>query len=126
MVRAHRRDDVRGRLTLPLAPHAATVLSLRRPRRAPFVLGSTRHVVQGLLDLEDERWDPRRRVLSARSLLLDGRPHTVTVAVPRGFEPVDASTEPDTDVAVQAAPGGAVQLVMPQPPADGVRWEIQF
>ena len=121
-----RRGDVHGRLALTLAPHAATVLSLRRPRRSPFVLGSTRHVVQGLLDIEDERWDARRRVLSARSLLLDARPYAVTVAVPRGFAATDASATPETDVAVQEAPGGAVRLVMPRPPAETVEWEIRF
>ena len=121
-----RRADVAGRLTLSLPPHAATVLALRRPRRAPFVLGSTRHVVQGLLDIEDERWDARRRVLSARSVQLDGQPYAVTVALPRGFEPRDASAEPATDVVVEAAAGGAARLVFPQPPREGIDWEMAF
>jgi hypothetical protein len=121
-----RRDDVDGRLTLAMPPHAATVLSLRRPRRTPYVLGSTRHVVQGLLDIEDERWDGRRRVLSARSLPLAGLPYAVTVALPRGFEAGDVRADPDTDVAVEAAAGGSVRLVIPQAPGEAVEWEIAF
>jgi len=121
-----RLADLGARLALSLGPHACTVLSLRRPRRAPFVLGSTRHVVQGLLDLEDERWDGRRRVLSARSTLLDGRPYAVTVAVPRGFEAGEVRADPDTDVALETADGGAVRLVFPAPPREGVDWEIAF
>ena len=121
-----RRDDVDGRLTLAMPPHAATVLSLRRPRRTPYVLGSTRHVVQGLLDIEDERWDGRRRVLSARSLPLAGLPYAVTVALPRGFEPRDVRAEPDTDIAIESATGGAARLVIPRAPGEAVDWEMAF
>ena len=118
--------DVSGRLRAALAPHAAVLLSLRRPRRVPFVLGATRHLVQGVMDLEDERWDGRRRVLSARAVLLDGRPHAVTVAVPPGYAADSARCDPDAAIALEDAGPRAVRLVMPEPAAAEVDWEIAF
>jgi hypothetical protein len=121
-----RRDDVHGRVTLTLPPHASTVLGLRRPRRAPFVLGSTRHVVQGVMDIEDERWDAGHRVLSARAVQLDGRPYEVTIGLPPGFRPVDARCEPDAEITVEIAERGAARLRLPTPPAAEVEWSVRF
>jgi hypothetical protein len=121
-----RRDDVYGRVTLSLPPHATTVLSLRRPRRTPFVLGSTRHVVQGVLDLEDERWDRRQRVLSAGAVLLDDRPYEVTIALPAGFHPKEARCEPAAEITVDSAERGAARLRLPRPPGAELEWSVQF
>ncbi len=118
--------DVRGRMTLSLPSHACTVLSLRRPRRTPFVLGTTRHVVQGVVDLEDERWDAARGILSARAVLLDERPYEVTIAVPPGFHPENAISEPEADVTVDVVDRGAARLRFPKPPAAEVSWSVVF
>lgn len=121
-----RRDDVQGRLALTLPPHATTVLSLRRPRRTPFVLGSTRHLVQGVMDLEDERWDGRRRVLSARAVLLDDRPYELTIALPPGFRPREARCAPDAEITVDSAERGAARLRLLRPPGAELDWSVQF
>jgi hypothetical protein len=121
-----RRDNVLGHVTLTVPPHDATVLSLRRPRRTPFVLGSTRHVVQGVMDLEDERWDARRRVLSARAVRLDDRPYEVTVALPPGFRPTEALCEPEAEITVDLVERGAARLRLPRPPGAAVDWSIRF
>jgi hypothetical protein len=121
-----RRDDVHGRVTLSLPPHGAAVLGLRRPRRTPFVLGSTRHVVQGVMDLEEESWDAGRRVLSARAVLLDDRPYEVTIGVPPGFHPVEASCEPDAEITVDVVERGAARLRLPKPPGAEVDWSVRF
>jgi hypothetical protein len=121
-----RRDDVHGPVALSLPPHGATVLSLRRPRRTPFVLGSTRHVVQGVMDLEDERWDARRRVLSARAVLLDDRPYEVTIALPPGFRPKDARCAPDAGITVDVVERGAARLRLPRPPGAELDWSVLF
>ena len=121
-----RRDDVQGTLALTLPPHATTLLSLRRPRRTPFVLGSTRHLVQGVVDLEDERWDGRRRVLSARAVQLDDRPYELTIALPTGFRPREARCEPDAEVTVEGAERGAARLRLLRPPGAALDWSVQF
>ncbi|MFI5280385.1 MAG: alpha-galactosidase [Gemmatimonadales bacterium] len=85
--REERASDVSGHLSVTIQPHSAIVLGLVRPRATPFVLGSTRHIVQGAIDIAEERWESRARRLSGRSTNLDGRPYAITVALPRGFTP---------------------------------------
>jgi hypothetical protein len=119
-----RLPDVDGELALSLPAHAAIALSLRRRRRVPFVLGSTRHVVQGAVDLAEERWDSRRRVLRGRSIRLDGRPYSVTVALPPGFRPKDGRAGSDDDVAV--AVGDAAATLAVAETGEEVEWEIRF
>ena len=119
-----RLPDVDGAVTLPVEAHATTAVSLRRRRRVPFVLGSTRHVVQGAVDLAEERWDARRRVLRARSVRLDGRPYSVTIALPPGFRPNEGRTDPDADVAVSMAERAATLDVAVT--GQELAWEIQF
>jgi hypothetical protein len=113
-------------VTLTLPPHGTTVLALRRPRRTPFVLGSTRHIVQGVMDLEDEQWNAGRRVLSARAVLLDDRPYEVTIGVPPGFHPVEATCEPDAEITVEVVERGAARLRLPKPPGAEVDWSVRF
>lgn len=71
-------------LRLSLDPHDSTVIGLRLRGEVPLVVGTTRHVIQGAVDLQDEHWDGKTRVLSGRAVNLDGRPYAVTVAA-RGF-----------------------------------------
>ena len=136
-----RAPDVDGRWAGLVAPHSATVLSLRRRTRRPCVIGSTRHVVQGAVDLVDEEWDAGERVLRARAVGLDARPYAVTLALPAGFE----AAECRGDVACRLEEGDAgagsehtrttgpayagaprsVRLVFPAPKRE-VSWEVAF
>ncbi len=119
-----RLPDVDGDVTVTVASHGVAALSLRRRRRVPFVVGSTRHLVQGAVDLMDEQWDGRRRVLRARALRLDGRPYSVTVALPPGYRPKSARTDPEGDAAVTQT-GQAARLVVAATTPE-VEWEIRF
>ncbi len=123
-----RRADVDGEVALPLAPRSAVVLALRRRRRAPAVVGTTRHVVQGL-DLRDERWDGGRRTLAARAVQLDDRPYAVTIALPPGVTPRQASCDPDAGVSCEVtgtAGTRAARLQLAAPPGEEVSWEVEF
>jgi hypothetical protein len=141
-----RLSDADGRWSGVVAPRSATVLSLRRRTKAPGVIGTTRHVVQGAVDLEDERWDARRKVLSARAVRLDDRPYAVTIALPAGFRArrceadvacrleggrADERTSGPADKRTPrsaAAASGSVRLVFPAPEGVGreISWEVEF
>jgi len=79
--------DVKGSLTLTLEPRTARTVAIRSATARPQVIGTTRHVVQGAVDVAEETWDPTTRTLKARSTNLDGRAYTVTIAVPKGLRP---------------------------------------
>ena len=80
--------DVQQTLTATIAPHSTLTVALRgtvaRPQR-PQIIGTTRHIVQGSVDIRDENWDAAARTLSAKSVNLDGRPYAVTIGVPRSL-----------------------------------------
>jgi hypothetical protein len=135
-----RAGDVDGRWSARVAPRSATVLALRRKPRAPCVIGSTRHVVQGVVDLADERWDARRRVLSARAVKLDDRPYAVTIALPAGFRARACRSEIECRLegartggqadertgGRTAAAAGSVRLLFPAPEGRDFAWEVEF
>src|SRR6266550_4749563 len=79
--------DVKGGLTLTVEPRTARTVAIRSATARPQVIGTTRHVVQGAVDVAEETWDPTTRTLKARSTNLDGRTYTVTIAVPKGLRP---------------------------------------
>ncbi len=123
-----RRPDVDGRIALRLAPHSATVVSLKQRSRAPAVIGSTRHVIQGA-DVTEEYWDPAGRTLTARAVRLDARPYAVTIALPAGARPKRVVTEPDAGASVALGGSGAERvawLSIEKPPADELDWQIDF
>ena len=143
-----RAADVSGRWSGLVGARSVTALSLRRRPRAPCVIGSTRHVVQGAVDLEAERWDARRRVLSGRSVRLDDRPYAITLALPAGYrartcradaecEMTDGRTvgqsdgrtvgQSDRRTGGATAPSpAAVRLVFPAPQGRDLSWEVEF
>lgn len=120
-----RLPDANGRVTLTLPPRSVAVLGLRRPRNTPFILGSSRHVVQGVVDIAEERWDARQRVLHGRSVRLDSRPYTVTLALPPGTHPVRCAGS--VDCAVEHAHRNArVAKLTFAAPAREIAWEVGF
>ncbi len=125
--------DVQQTLTATIAPHSTLTVGLRstvvRSQR-PQVIGTTRHVVQGAVDIRDEHWDAAARTLSAKSVNLDGRPYAVTIAVPRGIRArVCKSNVACTIKRLES--GHAVMEWPPPPPAPAgtsadLDWSVTF
>ena len=87
------KPDVADTITARLEPHSALVLALRATVARPQVIGSTRHIVQGAIDIAAETWDRTTRTLRVTSKHLDARAYRVTIAVPPGLEPVNCQCE---------------------------------
>src|SRR5207245_5234107 len=75
-------SDLGDELIARLEPHSVLVAAVRPAAAHPQLIGTTRHVVQGVVDVAEESWDQGSRRLRARSTNLDARPHAVTAAVP--------------------------------------------
>jgi hypothetical protein len=61
------------------------VFSIREARAYPRVISTSRHISQGGVDLFDENWDSRVKVLSGRSSVVIDDPYVLTVHLPEGF-----------------------------------------
>jgi hypothetical protein len=116
--------DVQQTLKATVAPHATLTVALRPVTTHPQVIGTTRHVIQGAIDIADERWDPTTRTLAAKSVKLDGRGYAVTVAVPRGLRP--GVCKSDAPCTMRRLQSGHAVIEWPQGTAQDVSWSLTF
>jgi hypothetical protein len=104
------------------------VVGIRAAVARPQVVGTTRHVVQGCVDLADETWNGATRTLAAKAVNLDGRRYAVTIAVPEGLRPAGCTA--DVPCALRRLPSGHAVVEWPAGAAgnDGrdIRWEVRF
>lgn len=111
--------EVRG--VLPM--HALTegdsqVVSLRPLTNHPQILGTDRHIGQGLVELQDVKWKDGK--LSGTFLRTPGRSWSVLVHVPKGFDL--QSSEPGP---VELQQGEVIRLTFPDG-ADPMKFELRF
>ncbi|MGH9261429.1 MAG: hypothetical protein ACRD08_16305, partial [Acidimicrobiales bacterium] len=92
------RADVRDTLRATVAPRSALVLGLRPTATHPHIIGTSRHIVQGALDMGEERWDAATRTLAGKSVKLDARPYAVTVRVPPDLRAGRCTADPPCTV----------------------------
>jgi hypothetical protein len=116
--------DVQQALSATLAPHTTLTVALRPVSTHPQVIGTTRHIVQGAIDIVEERWDAATRTLSAKATNLDGRSYTVTVAVPRGMRP--AVCRADVPCTVRRLQSGHAVIEWPAGTVKDMNWSLGF
>jgi hypothetical protein len=73
---------VTGEIGVTVAPGGVTLLALHAATGAPQLLSTSRHVVQGGIEIEDLRWSEPQRVLRGISAGPSGSAHDVFVYVP--------------------------------------------
>ncbi len=117
--------DVKDSLTFALEPRSARTLAIRPAVARPQVIGTTRHIVQGAVDIADETWDATTRKLKAKSTNLDGRAYAVTIAVPKGLRP--GACKADVPCTVRRLESGHAVLQWAAG-GDGrdIKWELSF
>ena len=112
-------------IALPLEPRSARAVAIRPTAARPQVIGTTRHVVQGAVDVVDEAWDAATRTLSAKAVNLDARAYAVTIAVPKKLRL--GGCRADVPCAVKQLDNGHVVLRW-SAGGDGrdIKWELSF
>jgi hypothetical protein len=118
--------DVQQALSATLAPHTTLTVALRPAASHPQVIGTTRHVIQGAIDLADEHWEAPTRTLSAKAVNLDGRAYAVTVAVPRGAGLRPGVCKADTPCTVRRLPTGHAVIEWPAGTVKDISWSLTF
>lgn len=125
--RAAALPDVTEALTATLDPHSCITVALRPAAARPQVIGTTRHVVQGGVDVVDEVWDAATRTLRARATNLDRRAYGVMIAVPKGMRP--ATCKADMPCSVRGLESGHVVLEWAAGAVEhgtDVSWKVTF
>ena len=116
--------DVLQTLKATIAPHTTLTVALRPAGSHPQVIGTTRHIIQGAIDIAEERWDATTRTLAAKSVQLDGRAYAVTVAVPRGMRP--GICKSDVPCTMRRLQSGHAVIEWPPGTAQDISWSLTF
>jgi len=85
--------SVLGHFDLQVPPHAVRLLTLRPLENHPQFLSSNRHVTQGVVELEDLRWDEGANQLKCRVNLVANHPTTLRFHVPSGWKCTDSDVK---------------------------------
>jgi hypothetical protein len=115
---------VRDAVAAHIAPHTSLLLALRPSTSRPQVIGTTRHLVQGAIDVAGESWDGTARTLSARATNLDAREYAVTISVPNGWRTL--SCDGDSPCQMQELESGHVVLRWPGGDGRDIKWSARF
>jgi hypothetical protein len=96
----------------------------------PVLVSTSRHVTQGMVDVEEESWNPGNRCLSGTSRVVGGDPCELRICVPGGedVKGVDLSPE-DIKAGERAAftqEGAQIRVRLTSPVARRTRWEVRF
>ena len=68
----------RGRLKTTLWPRSCQVLAVRPLQDHPILIGTSRHITQGIVDVREERWDGARTILGTSDVVA-GDPYELRI-----------------------------------------------
>jgi hypothetical protein len=122
-----------GRLGLSVPKESCRILAVRPALDRPQVIGTSRHVTQGMIDLALEKWDDAARTLSGKSRLVGGDPYELRI-VPassgRGWSVAAAEVSAaDKAAGVRITPKKApdlVRVLIESPSGREVSWFLRF
>lgn len=127
-------EPVSGRIEADLRPHASCRLMICPRRDRPQVVGTSRHLIPGVVDLSQVGWDPAHCELSGRSRHLipaaarvpgSTEPdYSLLIHVPEGFR-LDRAGASVPCLAARVGPG-LIRLEFPVVTTDAVDWSIRF
>ncbi len=124
---------VTAALKAKLRPSSCRVFSLRRAAARPQLVGTSRHITQGAVDVVSVEWDAGTKTLAGRSRLVGGDPYELRIFVPptaKRWAVAKAEIDsPDKHfgetVAWKADPAGA-RVTLTVPRGRQVAWRVVF
>jgi len=121
---------VTGSLRVTLPPASCRVISLRPAADRPVVVGTSRHVTQGVIDLRDESWDGETKSLRGRSRVVGDDPYQIRIAAPKGMQIIGAEVSEEEragGVAIMVEDSGETGRVTVRSPAGReVHWAVRY
>jgi hypothetical protein len=123
----------KDRLQASLPAQTCRLLAVRPLLDRPFLISTSRHITQGIVDVTEETWDDAGKALAGKSLVVAGDPYELRVVAPpepKSWKAVKAELAADDTAAgaeiklAQAGPG--VRATIACPKSRTVSWRIVF
>ncbi len=123
---------MKGRLRMSVPGRSCCVLAVRPVQPHPQVISTSRHITQGIMDVLEERWNPRTRTLEGRGKVVAGDPYEIRIVSDKPMK-VSASGVSSADEAVGVgiviAPESNERLIRAKiaaPVSREVSWAVKF
>ncbi|MGB0743200.1 MAG: hypothetical protein ACPGSB_01625 [Opitutales bacterium] len=115
------------RLLQTLRPGEARMMSVRKIKKHPQVISTDRHIMQGYLDLKDERWDGETRTLSGISKIVGNDPYRVVLTTTgRKITSVSTNHAPGVEHKIISHDNDIHELVLQGSKNTEVTWAVRF
>jgi len=119
-----------GPIKADLPAGSCRVLALRPAADHPQVVGTSRHITQGVVDLVAETWDASTATLAGAGRLVAGDPYEIRIAAGTEAGPWKAEAAELVDAPAAAVTvkqdGSWVRVTITSPTGGEVRWRIRF
>ncbi len=110
----------RGSLLSTVPAHGCRILALRPVEDHPFLIGTSRHITQGIIDVKSERWDSAKNTIFGQSEVVADDPYELRIYAPQGWKVQSAGQW-------QTAQEGTGVRVMINPAKTGpLNWKVVF
>ncbi len=123
----------KGKLASKLPKHTCQMLAIREVADRPLVLSTSRHIMQGVVDISAETWDAKARTLGATSKVVAGDAYEVRVLTrsTAGAWKAASVELSEADVAAGAAAkmkvdGEIVRVTIDSKTSREVAWKLVF
>jgi hypothetical protein len=74
--------EIKDTIQVKLPKHACAVISVRPIGDSPFIISTSQHVTQGMIELSKETWNPISKTLSGKSNVVANDPYELQVFIP--------------------------------------------
>jgi len=123
-----------GKRTFTLRPSSCRVIALSKLLERPQLVGTSRHVTQGVVDVVQVDWDEETHTLSGRSRVVGQDPYELRIAMPTsggrglvlaraGVSEADAQAGVHTQV---AQTGAHLRVTIQSAASREVAWQLRF
>jgi hypothetical protein len=129
-------EPFKGRLQQRLPPRSSRILAVRETADHPILLGTSRHVTQGAVDILEEIWDAPQRTLAGAGRVVRGDPYELRVLAPGGtglsklWQAAKADVSQEDRAAGVTAElsqhAGLVRVKILSPVTRTARWKVTF
>jgi hypothetical protein len=120
-----------GELKTELRPSSCQIISIREVLNRPVLVSTSRHITQGIVDLIEEKWNGRAKMLSGKSKVVGADPYEIRIFAPtREWQAVRVKVaEGDRGAGVTAGiqqGGQEIRVTIKSPENREVSWEVAF
>lgn len=127
-------DSVKGEIKKELNPGECCILAMRPQSEEPFVISTSRHITQGVVDIKAEKWDAANKVLTGISSVVKNDPYELRVVgmkkedlwKPASVDLSKEDKEAGVAIDITKCEGGFVRVLIQSPVNRDVSWRIDF